>query len=96
MKLKFSAEVKREVNMSSTAWEKGPWGVKSLVRSRVGSCSWSLWQSSRWGATVKEKGALLCPMALMAPVSPLHPVPLPLLLPTQTSRPLTTASQDPL
>lgn len=49
MKLKFSAEVKREVNRSSIAWEKGPWGVKSLVRRHVGSCSWSFWQSSRWG-----------------------------------------------
>lgn len=50
MKLKFSAEVKREVNMSSTAWEKGPWGVKSLVRSLVGSRSF--WWSSREGGMV--------------------------------------------
>lgn len=60
MKLKFSAAVKREVNMSSTAWEKGPCGVKSLVRSRVGSCSWSLWQSSG-GEGRAERGRKLCP-----------------------------------
>lgn len=54
MKLKFSAAVKRDVNMSSTAWEKGPCRVKSFVRSLVGSCNWSFWQSSSGGGTVKH------------------------------------------
>lgn len=92
MKLKFFAEVKRQVNRPSTTWEKSPWGVKSLVLSLVGSCSWSFWQSSSEDGmvTYKEKWYPSLSSGLYGsgeapPSSPYTPPP----------RLLTTASQNP-
>lgn len=71
MKLTLSGEVRREVNRSSTAWEKAVCGVKIHVRSRAGSCTCSLGQSSgqgwssQWGSHIHPNSD--------PPTAPMHP-----------------------